>query len=196
MSTRKSGWNRSIAPVSAPEPESIGLAASENAPNTSFSAASSGECFIPRGMVVQGEIIGCGSLLIEGSVRGTIRLDGARVTVGRDGNVEASIVAGDVLVKGHVRGDIYATKRAEICAEGALSGKVISPRLIVALGASLKSDIETRAPEPASDLKNKRSAPTPGNLETIHRLPAAAFLPIGVKSVKETGFERERSSAG
>jgi len=196
MATRKSGWNRSIVPVSALEPESIALAVSEDTPSANFSAASNGDCIIPRGMVVQGEITGCGSLLVEGSVRGTIRLDGARVTVGRDGNVEASIVAGDVLVMGQVRGDICATKRAEISAGGALNGKVVSPRLIVGLGASLKSDIETRTPEPTSDLRSKRSAPAPGNLEAIQRMPAAAFHPVGVKSVKEIGFDRERLSAG
>jgi cytoskeletal protein CcmA (bactofilin family) len=155
-------------------------------------------------MFIRGDITGCGSLLIEGRVQGTIRLDDNRVTVGRDANVDATIVARDVLVLGRIRGSINAAVRAEIRAEGAVTGDVVSPRIVVELGASLQSDIDTRKLESAADCKGMRTAPIRTNLDRtnldhipLDRIqPMPASMPIGVKSAREGNFERERVSAG
>jgi len=205
MSTTKQGWARTVTPISTPLPESAALSPLDSAPKPTSTSASTGDAIIPRGMFIRGDITGCGSLLIEGRVQGTIRLDDNRVTVGRDAYVDASIVARDVLVMGRIHGNISATARAEIRAEGTVTGEVISPRIIVELGASLQSDIDTRKVASAADFKGIRTAPTRTNLDRtnldhipldrIQPIPVPASLPIGVQSIRDADFERERLSA-
>jgi cytoskeletal protein CcmA (bactofilin family) len=147
-------------------------------------------------MVFRGDVSGSASLRIEGYFQGSIRIDNNRVTVGRDATVEATIVASDVLVMGQMRGVICATNRAEIRSEAGFTGELVAPRVIIEMGASLQSDIDTRKSEPALDLKSLRSTPAPANIERMQRTPSQTLLPKGVASVKDLGPEMERASAG
>src|SRR6185437_15118388 len=61
-------------------------------------------------------------LFINGEIEGSVNLNGNRVTVGRNGHVAASITAREVVVLGKVRGNVTATDRVDIRAEGALTG--------------------------------------------------------------------------
>src|SRR6266567_4224781 len=96
---------------------------------TSRPAAAVGEqASISKGLSIKGEITGTESLFIDGKVEGSINLNGNRVTVGRNGQVAASITARDVVVLGKVRGNVTASDRVDIRAEGALTGDVAAAR--------------------------------------------------------------------
>ena len=71
-----------------------------------------------KGLFIKGEISGTESLYIDGKVEGSINLPGNRVTVGRNGQVAASISAREIVVLGKVRGNVTATDRVDIRAEG------------------------------------------------------------------------------
>ena len=102
---------------------------------------------IGKGLFIKGEITGSESLFIDGKVEGSINLPGNRVTVGRNGQVAASITAREIVVLGKVRGNVTATDRVDIRAEGSLSGDVAAARISIEDGAFFKGGIDIRKPE-------------------------------------------------
>jgi len=103
---------------------------------------------IGKGLLVKGEITGSESLYIDGKVEGSINLPGNRVTVGRNGQVAASINAREIVVLGKIRGNVSASDRVDIRAEGSLSGDVSAARISIEDGAYFKGGIDIRKPEP------------------------------------------------
>jgi cytoskeletal protein CcmA (bactofilin family) len=102
---------------------------------------------IGKGLVLRGEITGSESLFIDGRVEGSISLPGSRVTIGRNGQVEASISAREIVVMGKIRGNVTATDRVDIRAEGGLTGDVTAARVSIEDGAFFKGGIDIRKPE-------------------------------------------------
>ena len=86
-------------------------------------------------------------MYIDGKVEGSVNLPGNRVTVGRNGQVAASITAREIVVLGKVRGNVTATDRVDIRAEGSLSGDVAAARISIEDGAFFKGGIDIRKPE-------------------------------------------------
>jgi len=109
---------------------------------------------ISKGLVIKGEITGTESLFIDGKVEGSINLPGNRVTVGQHGQVAASmavcITAREIVVMGKIHGNVSATDRVEIRAEGALTGDVSAARISIEDGAFFKGGIDIRKAEPGT----------------------------------------------
>lgn len=120
----------------------LGVAAIEQVVRSS--APNSDQATIGKGLVLSGEITGSESLFIDGKVEGSINLPGNRVTVGRNGKVNASINAREIVVMGNVRGNVSATDRVDIRAEGALTGDVAAARISIEDGAYFKGGIDIR----------------------------------------------------
>ena len=106
-------------------------------------------------------------MFIDGKVEGSINLPGNRVTVGRNGQVASSITAREIVILGKVRGNISATDRVDIRAEGALTGDVSAARISIEDGAFFKGGIDIRKPD------GKPGAPVP--------VPAASEPPKPVQ---------------
>jgi cytoskeletal protein CcmA (bactofilin family) len=113
---------------------------------------------IGKSLVVKGEVTGSESLYIDGKVEGAINLPGNRVTVGRNGQVAANIVAREIVVLGKVRGNCQASDRVDIRSEGSLTGDVIAARISIEDGAFFKGGIDIRKPG-GTDLKGGTAAP-------------------------------------
>ena len=109
--------------------------------------AAGDQASIGKGLVFSGEITGAESLFIDGKVEGSINLPGSRVTVGRNGKVAASISAREVIILGKVRGNVTASDRVEIRAEGAVTGDVKAGKICIEDGAFFKGGIDVRKPE-------------------------------------------------
>ncbi len=118
------------------------------APNAGASAAAvTGEqATIGKSLIVKGELSGSESLYIDGKVEGAINLPGNRVTVGRNGQVAANIMAREIVVLGKVRGNCHASDRVDIRSEGSLTGDVIAARISIEDGAFFKGGIDIRKP--------------------------------------------------
>jgi cytoskeletal protein CcmA (bactofilin family) len=131
-----------IRPVS-PQPPALETAAPR--PTTSSSASSVGEqATIGKGLIIKGEITGSESLYIDGKIEGTINLPGNRLTVGRNGQVNAAINAREIVVLGKVKGNVAATDRVDIRAEGSLTGDVAAARISIEDGAFFKGGIDIK----------------------------------------------------
>lgn len=99
---------------------------------------------IGKSLVIKGEVSGSEALFIDGRVDGSINLPGYRVTIGRNGEVAANIIASDIVVMGKVRGNLSATDRVDIRSEGSLAGDVSTQRISIEDGAYFKGGIDLR----------------------------------------------------
>jgi cytoskeletal protein CcmA (bactofilin family) len=118
-------------------PTSPAVAASPVSPATSR---------VSRGLVLRGEITGAEDLSIDGEVEGTLRLEGARVTVGPAGRVRASVNAREIVVHGEVRGELCAEDRIEIGSTGSVEGNATAKRIAIEDGAVFNGSIEVSRP--------------------------------------------------
>jgi len=100
---------------------------------------------IGRTLVIKGEITGSEALYIDGRIEGKIMMPESRVTIGRNGKVDASIQAREVVVMGKVNGNIECSDRVDIRAEGSVSGDISTVRISVEDGAALKGGIQVRS---------------------------------------------------
>ncbi len=121
--------------------------------------ASGEQATIGKSLVVKGEVSGSESLYIDGKVEGSINLPGNRVTVGRNGQVAANVMAREIVVLGKVRGNCQATDRVDIRSEGSLTGDVIAARISIEDGAFFKGGIDIR--KPGQEGKGGAPDPTP-----------------------------------
>lgn len=108
------------------------------------SARAAEQSQISKEMRFIGELYGAGALYVDGTVKGNITLTGGKVTVGRNGRVDADIVAREIVVMGKVRGNLSASDRVDIRAEGSIVGNVIEVRLSIEEGAFLKCGIDLK----------------------------------------------------
>jgi cytoskeletal protein CcmA (bactofilin family) len=132
------------------------------APSRPTTPAPTGEqATIGKGLFIKGEINGSESLFIDGKVEGSVNLPGNRVTIGRNGQVSANITAREIVVLGKVRGNVSATDRVDIRAEGSLSGDVAAARISIEDGAFFKGGIDIRKPE----AKTTSTMPSPSITE-------------------------------
>ncbi len=156
---------------------------------------------IGKSLVVKGEVTGSESLYIDGKVEGAINLPGNRVTVGRNGQVAANIVAREVVVLGKVRGNCQASDRVDIRSEGSLTGDVIAARISIEDGAFFKGGIDIRKPG-GTDLKGGPAQPAlhPGagrSSGLVLRLRTdrnGSDEGRGRSSLREIAYKREESS--
>jgi cytoskeletal protein CcmA (bactofilin family) len=100
---------------------------------------------IGRTLSIKGEICGTEALYVDGKIEGKITMPESRVTIGRNGKVDASIQAKEVVVMGKVTGNIECTDRVDIRSEGSVHGDISTVRISVEDGASLKGGIQVRS---------------------------------------------------
>jgi cytoskeletal protein CcmA (bactofilin family) len=91
---------------------------------------------------VKGDITGTEDLLIDGSVEGLIELEDRKLTVGPRAKVTADINARDVVVFGHVKGNVHAKGRIEIRKDGSVIGNLTTAQIMIEDGADFKGSIE------------------------------------------------------
>jgi cytoskeletal protein CcmA (bactofilin family) len=110
---------------------------------------------IGRTLVIKGEISGSEALYIDGRIEGKITMPESRVTIGRNGKVDASIQAKEVVVMGKVTGNIECSDRVDIRAEGSVSGDISTVRISVEDGAALKGGIQVKSEGKHSSQQSK-----------------------------------------
>src|ERR1700733_14785036 len=93
--------------------------------------ASEGATMIGKSVKIVGDLSGSEDLVMDGELQGTIRLPGARLTIGPAARVRGDIAAKDVVVFGRVEGDIRGTGRVELRASALMQGNVYAASLSI-----------------------------------------------------------------
>ncbi len=158
-----------------PEPPRPAPVTSNPEPQNRVAAPAGDQAIISKGLFVKGEISGTESLYIDGKVEGSISLPGNRVTIGRNGQVGANVTAREVVVLGKVRGNVTASDRVDIRAEGALSGDVAAARISIEDGAFFKGGIDIRKADAKGAQTPNTAVATPPTAPAAHETPKPAL---------------------
>jgi len=111
-------------------------------------------------LVVKGDISGGEDLQIDGTVEGSISLQGQRLTIGPTAKLNSEILAGEVVVYGKVEGNLRVRDRVEIKKDSSVMGDITTARISIEDGAYFKGRIEIdRANPPVAE--NPKSVGVP-----------------------------------
>ncbi len=81
----------------------------------------------------EGKLIFEGTVRIDGKFQGEIHTEDV-VIIGETAEVNAEINAGEIIISGTVRGNVYAKNSLEILAPGKVYGNILTPKLTIQEG--------------------------------------------------------------
>jgi cytoskeletal protein CcmA (bactofilin family) len=122
-----------------------------------------GSTVIGKSVVIRGELSGNEDLFIDGDVEGTVSLPESRLTVGPNAQVRADISAREVVVFGHLTGNVKATGRVDLRQSALVKGDILAGRLSIEESAVLSGRVELKASAEAP----KPSSSTPAVAEPV-----------------------------
>ena len=121
-----------------------------------------GSTVIGKTVVIRGELSGNEDLYIDGDVEGTVTLPESRLTIGPNAQVKADLSAREVVVFGHLTGNVKATGRVELRQSALVKGDILAGRLSIEESAVLTGRVELKAsPEAAKSAAAPAAVPTP-----------------------------------
>ncbi len=97
---------------------------------------------INEGCKISGVISGTGDYQVSGEIDGDCEIEGT-VTLARSGYWQGTINAWNVVISGHVEGDIIASGKVEISDTAQIAGKVTGEAIAVAEGAVVEGRMKT-----------------------------------------------------
>lgn len=99
---------------------------------------------IGQGTVITGDVEFSGGLHLDGAVKGNVSGDTdsrATLTVSEQGQVEGDVRVENLILNGTVKGDVYATERAELAPNARVTGTVYYRLLEMAMGAEVNGQL-------------------------------------------------------
>jgi cytoskeletal protein CcmA (bactofilin family) len=116
---------------------------------------------IGKSVQIRGEVKGSEDLMVDGHVEGTITLLESRLTIGPNAHVAANISAKDVIVLGHLIGNVSATGRVELRDGCDLVGDISAGRLSIEEKAVFRGKVEPLQGEKAGNVAPAKGAEVP-----------------------------------
>jgi cytoskeletal protein CcmA (bactofilin family) len=116
---------------------------------------------IGKSVIICGEVKGSEDLIVDGRVEGTVNLAESRLTIGPSANVAADLSAKDVLILGHVQGNVVASGRVELRAGCSMEGDIRALRLAVEDNAVFRGKVDLT--QGAGKQHESASAPQSGS---------------------------------
>jgi len=167
-----------------------------NSGDTSNSGASTNPPPLPKNQSViggnikfRGELIGTEDIHIEGTVEGTIIMQGHNLTVGAEGVINANIHASNITINGELTGDVLADELIAIKKTAKVKGNLIAPRIQLDDGGKFRGsmdmiDNEQEKKERTEAFKEKLIHPHLPSRDKSNKLspaPAQVSAPIMAK---------------
>jgi cytoskeletal protein CcmA (bactofilin family) len=116
---------------------------------------------IGKSVQIRGEVKGSEDLMVDGHVEGTITLLESRLTIGPNAHVAANISAKDVIVLGHLIGNVSATGRVELRDGCDLVGDISAGRLSIEEKAVFRGKVEPLQSDKAGGVAPAKGAEVP-----------------------------------
>jgi cytoskeletal protein CcmA (bactofilin family) len=133
---------------------------------------------------IRGDLSGDEDLVVQGRVEGTITLKQNLVTIGQEGQVNATVNARVVMVEGRVEGDLNGEEQVVLKSSASVRGNIAAPRITIEDGAHFKGSIDMESETP-----RKSDSGTAANKVTEIKSPAT---PGDVGSKKPAGKSGEQ----
>ncbi|MGE0863260.1 MAG: polymer-forming cytoskeletal protein [Vicinamibacterales bacterium] len=99
--------------------------------------------WISGSILVRGDVVSTGDLVIDGQVQGTIELGDHSLTIGPGASVVADLAAKVVTISGTVVGSVVGAARVELKGTASVEGDVSAPAFVMEEGAILKGKVDT-----------------------------------------------------
>jgi cytoskeletal protein CcmA (bactofilin family) len=99
---------------------------------------------IGKSVIIKGELSGSEDLYIDGTVEGTIQLQGNDLMIGPNGHVHADVNAKGVVIQGKLEGNIRASDHAELRKSAVILGDIVTQRIAIEDGAYFKGKVEVQ----------------------------------------------------
>lgn len=117
--------------------------------------ASGASTLINEGCRITGTISGDGDYLVNGEIEGESDLSGT-IMLAKNGLWRGTIRAANVVVAGHVEGDIVASGNVEITDTARITGTVSGEAIAVAEGAVVEGVMQTTGSSKPTEFVEKR----------------------------------------
>lgn len=103
---------------------------------------------IGKSVVIRGDLTGNEDLYLDGELQGTVTLPGNRATVGPNAHVFADLEVRDIVVHGHIEGNIHASGRVDLRQTAVVLGDIYTSRLSIEEKASIQGRVDVGATGP------------------------------------------------
>ena len=97
---------------------------------------------IGKNIKFRGELIGTEDLHIEGTIEGTVIMEGHDLSIGREGEINANIHAQNIVINGTLTGDALADELIEIRNTAVVKGNLIAPRIQLDDGGKFRGSMD------------------------------------------------------
>ena len=156
------------SPASAVSSKAPAATPSSTPPSSSALPVSTrGAACISQGIRIKGEVTGSEDLFVDGLIDGKLNLTNGSLTIGPNGTVKADVNAREVIVRGRIEGKVTGRDKVQLWSTGQVTGEVLTDRLAIEEGASLKGKVEAgKQPAKASETKAAAAAATSKAAET------------------------------
>jgi cytoskeletal protein CcmA (bactofilin family) len=108
---------------------------------------------------IKGSMSGKGTYVFCGEIEGDCDIDGP-LTLAEGSRSKGTLRASDVVVAGHVDGDVIAKHKIEVAATAHIAGSLAGSSIAVAEGAVIEGDIKVTSGGSAHAFKEKRQVPS------------------------------------
>ncbi len=98
--------------------------------------------FFDKDTEIKGDLHFKGTFRVDGRFKGKVDSESILI-IGDSGKVEADVKIGHLIINGELRGNIQASKKVEVNANGRVFGTILTPKLIVEEGAYLEANCQT-----------------------------------------------------
>jgi cytoskeletal protein CcmA (bactofilin family) len=97
---------------------------------------------IGKSVTIRGEITGAEDLYFDGEVHGTVTLSSNCLTVGPNARVMADLEVRDIVVLGHIEGNIRASGRVDLRQTATLRGDIYTSRISIEEKAEVQGRVD------------------------------------------------------
>ncbi|MFC1615210.1 polymer-forming cytoskeletal protein [Patescibacteria group bacterium] len=113
------------------------------------------ETIIGSSVKVKGDFIGKGNVVVEGTVKGSLKTD-KNLRVGVNAKIFANVVASNILIAGEVNGNIQAKETLELTETAKIIGDIKAQVITIAPGAFFNGKSEMGEVVEPNNVKNKK----------------------------------------
>ena len=118
----------------------------------------SSKALIISGLTIKGDLSAAEDITADFSLEGSIDLAGHRLVLTEDADVQATVTAASVVVRGRLAGHV-AADRLEVAPTGSVQGSVVAPHLLLHDGARLTGPVNTERAQAAGTVARHRNKP-------------------------------------
>jgi len=104
------------------------------------------DSLIGQNTEIHGDIVFTGGLHVDGKVIGNVEATdpGSLLTISDQGTIEGEVKIPNIILNGHVIGDVHATERVELAAQARVNGNVYYNLIEMAIGAEVNGKLVHR----------------------------------------------------